>query len=209
MLLSLISFKSLDFSLGRCDLRTSPARTSRWRWNFRGAWLGPGHPGMLLTALCCSHRGENHLFPLEKGLLPPGALPPHPGSGPSCRVSMSTEGMNLLRLKILCFYLDEKKNLACLHWHTKIGSVWVNLQSFSWCIYLALLFFFLNLSYKFIYRVSFFPPTLSRHLQKVVARLVQESWNNLQGLWNIIVLHSCDQRAAVAWTYHILMWMSG
>lgn len=107
-----------------------------------GTCEGLGHPGMLLAARGCRQRRENHLFALQRGLLPPGALPPQPGSGPSCRVSMSTEGMNLLRLKILCFYLDEKKNLACLHWHTKIGSVWVNLQNFSWWIYLASLLFF-------------------------------------------------------------------
>lgn len=48
------------------------------------------------AVLVCSHHGENHLFHLERGLVP-HALPPHPGSLPSCRGSMSTEGMNLLR----------------------------------------------------------------------------------------------------------------
>lgn len=37
----------------------------------------------------------------------------------------------------------------------------------------SLRFFFFNLPYKFIYRVSFFPPTLSR--QKVATHLVHES----------------------------------
>ncbi|XP_064022845.1 uncharacterized protein LOC135187763 [Pogoniulus pusillus] len=48
------------------------------------------------AVLVCSHHGENHLFHLERGL-DPHALPPHLGSVPSCRVSMSSEGMNLLR----------------------------------------------------------------------------------------------------------------
>lgn len=130
--------------------------------------------------------------PLGKGF---GSARPPPASRLPPQLPRFDEhwGNESPALKILWFYLDKKKNLACLHWHIKIVLVWVNLQSFSWWKYLAsLFFFFFNLWYKFIYRVSFFPPTLSRHLQKVATRLVRESWNNLQGLWNIIVLHSCD-----------------
>lgn len=98
--------------------------------------LAPGTQECSWQPSAAASPGKTICSPWKGVCFPPGALPPHPSSGPSCRVSTSTEGMNLLRLKILCFYLDEKKNLACLHWHTKIGSVWVNLQSFSRWIYI-------------------------------------------------------------------------
>lgn len=80
-------------------------------WNFGGPSRAPQHPRQrggagserrrranppCAAVLVCSHHRENHLFHLERGLVP-RALPPHPGSVPSCRVLMSSEGMNLLR----------------------------------------------------------------------------------------------------------------
>lgn len=123
-------------------------------WNFGGPSRAPRHPRQrggagserrrranppCTAVLVCSHRRENHLFPLERGLVP-HALPPASRLRPQLPCFDEQWGNESPALKILWFYLDKKKTLACLHWHTKIVLVWVNLQSFSPWKYLASLF---------------------------------------------------------------------
>ena len=194
--------------------------TDAARWNFGGPSRAPQHPWQrggagserrrrvnppCTTVLVCSHHGENHLFHLEGGLVP-HALPLHPGFVPSCRVSMSSEGMNPV-LKILWFYLDKKKNLACLHWHIKIALVWVNLQSF-------LLVKISSLSFFLTYHINLFIecPSFLLLYQDICRRLPLVLFVSPEIICRAFETSSCCivvmQCAAVAWTYHILMWMS-
>lgn len=109
-------------------------------------------------------------------------------------------------LKILWFYLDKKKNLACLHWHTKIVLVWVNLQSFSLWKYLASGFFFLTYHTNlFIECPSFLPLYQGRRLPLILFMSPEIICRAFETSSCCIVVMQC---AAVAGTYHILMWMS-
>lgn len=114
-------------------------------WNLGGPRRAPRHPwqhgadSLCTAVLVCSRHRENHLFHLERGWVP-HALPPASQLQPQLPCFDEQWGDESPVLKILWFYLD-KKNLPCLHCHTKIVLVWVNLQSSSRWKYLALLFF--------------------------------------------------------------------
>lgn len=114
--------------------------------NLGGPWRAPRHPWQhganspRTAVLVCSRHRENHLFHLERGWVP-HALPLISRLQPQLLCFDEHWGDESPALKILRFYLDKKKNLPCLHCHTKIVLVWVNLQSSSWWKYLALFFF--------------------------------------------------------------------
>lgn len=145
--------------------------------------------------------------PLGKGF---GSTRPPPASRLRPQLPCFDEqwGNESPALKILWFYLDKKKNLACLHWHTKIALVWVNLQSFSWWKYLASLFFFLT------YHINLFIecPSFLLLYQDICRRLLLVLFLSPEIICRAFETSSCCivvmQCAAVAWTYRILMRMS-